>query len=154
MKKSTKEAATMTAEHEIQQLIQELRTEIRHKALMAGLSFDDDDIDYVEDSGYYVVALKKIKVKREVIEDGVPVTRVEKEPIIWAEYPPPSLASYDTTTPGEYRISIPLPQVHCRFPWLVYIISPDGTYKTDSNADNWLSEQYRKATEAAIQHYL
>ena len=136
----------MTDIEEVVDLIRALKNEIRHKAREAGLSFDEEDIEHIEVDGHYVIALTKIKQEHTVMENGELISYTEKVPVLWAEYPPVNLMTYEELELGSFKISMPVPRVCCRIPWLIYLIFPDGTYKTGDEPLKWLSAPERWPT--------
>ena len=131
----------------ISDLLLQIKEEIRYKALSMGIPFDTEDIEHREVAGHYVVALAKTRRERMVLEDDVEVTYVDKVPTMWADYPSPHLVTCEEPTPRKWEVSIPVPKVRLRFPWLVYIVFPDGTYKTDGDAAEWLTHELRREYE-------
>ena len=110
-------------------LIEQLKQEVRRKAIESCVPFDPEDIQCHELYGHYIVALMKIKRERQVLEDGVWITLTERDPNIWLEYPSPALMTLDLVSRHERQISLYSPKVSIKCPWLVYLVYPDGTYK-------------------------
>ena len=136
---------------DISTLIEALKQEIAFRAKWAGIPFDREDIEHHEVyAGHWLVALMWIKVP--YLDDQL-IQHGTKRPNIWTTPPPPDFVKFlPTDDPWVYKVACFVPNLHILKPELIYLIFPDGSYKSGgTDLANWFDAEEKHRVKEDVE---